>query len=41
VAKGSIRITKAEWRELGGFANPLLWRRQAANGRWTHYKRID
>lgn len=31
------RISKAEWRALGGLRNSRLFRRQTAAGRWLHY----
>lgn len=32
-----MRITKAEWYRLGGFANSDLYRRADRLGRWMHF----
>lgn len=31
-----LRVSKAEWYRLGGFANSRLWRRMR-NGTWEYY----
>lgn len=35
------RITKAEWYELGGFANSKLFRKQSRGGAWRYYRLLD
>ena len=35
------RISKAEWYELGGFANPKLFRLADKRGVWRYYIRLD
>lgn len=37
---GSARITKRRWYNMGGFANPLCWRRHNGYG-WRHFIRVD
>lgn len=37
---GSIRVTKREWYEAGGFANSRCWRRQY-RGSWQYYMTLD
>lgn len=32
-----MRITKKKWYQLGGFANPDLYRRADKRGRWMHF----
>jgi hypothetical protein len=32
------RLTKREWYELGGFANPDLFRRQKKGGAWQYFR---
>lgn len=32
------RITKAEWYDLGGFANQNLFRLQSRGGAWRYYR---
>jgi hypothetical protein len=32
-----VRITKKRWYDLGGFANPKLYRRADKLGRWMHF----
>ena len=34
---GSMRISKAEFYQNGGFANIHHWRRQQGCGAWQHY----
>lgn len=38
---GSDKISKQEFYKLGGFANPMLWRKQQSNGVWAYYRRRD
>lgn len=38
---GSIRITKQEFYNLGGFANSNLYRIGTRNGSWKYYRTID
>jgi hypothetical protein len=35
------RITKVEWYNLGGFANPNLFRKQSRGGAWRYYIALD
>jgi hypothetical protein len=35
------RITKAEWYDRGGFANPTLFRQQSRGGAWRYYVNLD
>lgn len=35
------RITKAEWYDLGGFANSALFRLQSRGGAWRYYINLD
>jgi len=35
------RITKAEWYELGGFANSKLFRKQSRGGAWLYYRLLN
>ena len=36
-----MRITKREYYTLGGPSNPALYRKQAKNGSWQYYMRLD
>lgn len=36
--RGRIRITKSEFRALGGLRNGKLFRVQDARGRWHYYR---
>ena len=35
------RITKKEWYDRGGFANPALFRKQSRGGAWRYYRTLD
>lgn len=35
------RISKREWYESGGFANPRLFRRQKRGGAWQYFRALD
>lgn len=35
------RITKAQWYDLGGFANSDLFRRQKKGGAWQYFRLLD
>lgn len=35
------RITKADWYDRGGFANPSLFRQQSRGGAWRYYVNLD
>lgn len=35
------RITKAEYKRLGGMANPALFREQKKGGAWKFYVSLD
>lgn len=35
------RITKEEWYNRGGFANPALFRQQSRGGAWRYYVSLD
>lgn len=35
------RITRKEFYELGGFANPALFRKQSKGGAWRYYVNLD
>lgn len=37
--KGRIKITKAEWANLGGLRNSSIFRVER-NGRWHYYKAV-
>jgi hypothetical protein len=32
-----VQITKREWYDRGGFANPALFRKADRLGRWRHF----
>lgn len=36
---GSTRISKREFYRVGGFSNPLCWRRQKRGGAWQYFYR--
>lgn len=37
---GCVRIDKRTWRDLGGCANPNLFRKMVS-GRWTYWKILN
>lgn len=36
-----LTLTRAEWYDLGGFANPHLYRTQSITGRYLYYAAGD
>jgi hypothetical protein len=41
MSTGRARITKRRWYDLGGFANPKLFRNADARGYWRYYMLLD
>lgn len=35
------RLSKAEWYELGGFANSALFRKQSKGGAWHYFRSLE
>lgn len=38
---GTLKISKREWYDLGGFANSRLFRKADKRGVWSYYRNCD
>lgn len=38
---GVLRVTKREWYDMGGFANPALFRKADSRGYWRYFVDTD